>query len=180
MGRHRGEAAWRCSAFILVVSLVVPVASGVAAVRKAYRVPQQGSHAKAAATHLVAIKGHVPAKFSPDNTLRGQFTLLVDGAVKDSGSAVVRPQEGPLRIVGGETQIPVTAIANLRGKRGALTLHFSGLSVRVDDTYGIEYGTWKLDSGSGPYAGWKGGGRWANSSTPDSSYVEWDGVITGP
>ena len=140
----------------------------------------RGGHARAAATHLVAIKGHVPGKFSPDNTLKGGFTLLVDGAVKDAGSSVVRPQEGPLRIVGGQTQIPVTAIANLKGKRGALTLQFSGLSIRVDDTYGIEYGTWKLASSSGAYAHWKGGGHWANSSTPGSSYVEWDGVITGP
>jgi hypothetical protein len=139
-----------------------------------------GSHARTAATHLVAIKGHVPAKFNAGNTLRGQFTLLVDSAVKDAGSLVVRPQEGSLRIVGGQTQIPVTATADLKGKRGALTLHFSGLSIRVDDTYAIEYGTWKVGSSHGFYSGWKGGGRWANSSTPRSSYVEWDGVITRP
>ena len=140
----------------------------------------KGSHAKAMATHLVAIKGHVSEKLNPDGAFRGQFTLLVDGAVKDAGSSVVRPQEGPLRIVGGQTQNPVTAVINLTGKRGALTLQFSGLSIPVDDTYGIEYGTWKLGSSSGAYAGWKGGGRWANSSTPGSNYVEWDGVITEP
>jgi hypothetical protein len=140
------------------------------------------SHAKAAATHLVAIKGHVSDKLNPGNVglFRGQFTLLVDGAVKDAGSAVVRPHEGPLRIVGGQTQTPVTATINLTGKRGALTLQFSGLSIIVDGTYGIEYGTWKLGSSSGVYARWKGGGRWANSSTPGSNYVEWDGVITEP
>ena len=140
----------------------------------------KGSHATAAATHLVAIKGHVSEKPSPDNSLRGQFTLLVDGAVKDAGRLAVRPQEGPLRIVGGQTQIPVTASASLTGKRGALTLQFSGLNIQVDDTYGIEYGTWKLGSSSGAYAGWKGGGRWANSSTPGSDHVEWYALITEP
>jgi hypothetical protein len=163
----------RLIAAVVTVGIPVLIWAGIATGAK-------GSDARAAAKHLIAIKGRVPAKFNPDNSLRGRFTLLVDGALKDTGTSVVRPQEGPLRIVGGETQIPVTAIANLRGKRGALTLQFSGLSIRVDDTYGIEYGTWKVGSSSGAYAGWKGGGRWANSSTPGSSYVEWDGVITGP
>jgi hypothetical protein len=160
-------------AAVVTVGVVMLMWAGVATGAK-------GSHAKAAAKHLVAIKGHVLEKPTPDNTLRGQFTLLVDSAVKDAGSLVVRPHGGPLRIVGGQTSVSVTAVASLTGKRGTLTLQFSGLSIEVDDTYGIEYGTWKLGSRSGAYAGWKGGGRWANSSAPGSDHVEWFGVITMP
>ena len=41
VGRHRRNMVWRSLAVILVVGLIVPAASGVAAATKANRVPQQ-------------------------------------------------------------------------------------------------------------------------------------------
>lgn len=39
MGRHRCKAAWRCSAVVLAVAVVVPVGSGTAATMEASAVP---------------------------------------------------------------------------------------------------------------------------------------------
>jgi hypothetical protein len=46
------------------------------------------------------------------------------------------------------------------------------------DPFYNEYGTWRIQGGSGMYKGWTGGGRWANVGTSSVNNIEWDGYVT--
>jgi hypothetical protein len=138
----------------------------------------------AATKSPITIKGRVVEKMNASFTLPGRFIVTQVGVVLDTGSAAVRPANGATRIVDGQNQVPVNATANLKGKKGILTIHMRGLSISINDFnplkpgYGAEYGTWKITGGTGMYEGWIGGGRWASASTPATTYVEWDGYVT--
>ncbi|MGZ4315486.1 MAG: hypothetical protein ACXVRK_07340 [Gaiellaceae bacterium] len=134
---------------------------------------------------LISIPNLVSGQMT-GGTFKGRFKMLLDGVLKDSGTSVIRPnQQGALRIVGGQTQVPVSGQNNLTSSKGTLSFSLTGVSIsipNVDATkraFGVEYGTWKITSGSGIYKGWKGGGRWANASTPDGAqYIDWAGSVT--
>jgi hypothetical protein len=49
----------------------------------------------------------------------------------------------------------------------------------VNGKYYNEYGSWKVKGGTGIYAAWKGGGRFADVGTPSADNVEWDGIVSG-
>jgi hypothetical protein len=137
-----------------------------------------------ATTTLISIQDRVSGQMT-NWTFKGRFRLLLDGVLKDSGTSIVRPnQQGVLRIVDGQTQVPVSGQNNLTSTKGALSFSLTGVSIAIrnlDPTkgaFGVEYGTWKITSGSGIYKGWTGGGRWANASTPDGAqYIDWAGSV---
>ena len=137
-----------------------------------------------ATTTLISIQDRVSGQMT-NGTFKGRFRLLLDGVLKDSGTSIVRPnQQGALRIVDGQTQVPVSGQNNLTSKKGTLSFSLTGVSISIrnpDPTkgaFGVEYGTWKITSGSGIYKGWTGGGRWANASTPDGAqYIDWAGSV---
>ena len=143
-----------------------------------------GSADTRATTTLISIQNRVSGQMT-NGTFRGRFRLLLDGVLKDSGTSIVRPnQQGALQIVGGQTQVPVSGQSNLTSKKGTLSFALTGVSISIrnlDPTkgaFGVEYGTWKITSGSGIYKGWTGGGRWANASTPDGAqYIDWAGSV---
>jgi len=144
-----------------------------------------GSAAGQAGRSLVVIKQHGSGKMSADHTLKGHFTMLVDGVIQDSGTTIITPNLGNPTKIDGQQQAPVVGYDNLKTKKGSLTLVFRGVSVPIaninpaKDFLEIEYGTWKVQSGTGAYAGWKGGGRWADHVESDGEdNTEWDGYIT--
>ena len=135
-------------------------------------------------TTLISIQNRVSGQMT-NGTFKGHFRLLLDGVLKDSGTSIVRPnQQGVLRIVDGQTQVPVSGQNNLTSTKGTLSFSLTGVSIAIrnlDPTkgaFGVEYGTWKITSGGGIYKGWTGGGRWANASTPDGAqYIDWAGSV---
>ena len=132
-------------------------------------------------TTLISIQDRVSGQMT-NGTFRGRFRLLVDGVLMDSGTSIVRPnQQGVLRIVDGQTQVPVSGQNNLTSSKGSLSFSLTGVSIAIRTTkgaFGVEYGTWKITSGSGTYKGWTGGGRWANASTADGAqYIDWAGSV---
>ena len=137
-----------------------------------------------ATTTLISIQDRVSGQMT-NGTFKGRFRLLLDGVLKDSGTSIVRPnQQGALRIVDGQTQVPVSGQNNLTSKKGTLSFSLTGVSSAIPNpdptkgAFGVEYGTWKITSGSGIYKGWTGGGRWANASTPDETqYIDWAGSV---
>jgi hypothetical protein len=137
-----------------------------------------------ATTTVISIQNRVNGQMT-NGTFKGRFKLLLDGVLKDSGTSIVRPnQQGALRIVDGQTQVPVSGQSNLTSTKGTLSFSLTGVSIAIpnlDQTkgaFGVEYGTWKITSGSGIYKGWIGGGRWANASTSDGAqYIDWAGSV---
>ena len=137
----------------------------------------------AAAKSLIALKEHGSAQMTSDKTFKGRFNLVLDGVIEDSGTTVLRPNEGTAKTVGGQQQTPVFGNNNLTTKKGTLSLSFRGVSITVSidpahDPFYNEYGTWQISGGSGIYKGWKGGGRWALVGTPSANNIEWDRYIT--
>jgi hypothetical protein len=131
----------------------------------------------------IAIKEHGSEKPTADFIYKGHFQLELNDVLMDSGTTSIRPNTGTAKIVGGEQQVPVIGNNNLIGKKGTLTLLFHGVSIAIDtnksgDAYYAEYGSWKITGATGMYAGWKGGGHWANAGTPSANNIEWDGYVT--
>jgi hypothetical protein len=117
----------------------------------------------------------------------GQFRLVLNDVSVDSGKtsiALIGYAAGQAKTVGGEPQQPVAGNDNLTGKKGTLSLAFRGIIILVNlnpstgNAFSVAFGTWKVAAGTGIYKGWKGGGRWANSSNPTIENIEWDGDIT--
>ena len=160
------------------------VAGGMAASILVFAVGAFGSAAGQAGRSLVVVKQRGSGEMSADHTLKGRFVVLVDGVIEDSGTTVITPNLGNPRNVDGQQQAPVVGYDNLRTAKGTLTLAFRGVSVPIaninpaKDSLEIEYGTWKVQSGTGAYTGWKGGGRWADHVDADADNIEWDGYIT--
>jgi hypothetical protein len=132
------------------------------------------SRGGARATIHVAIKQRLSVK-----THSGKFSLEQAGLVKDAGTSVVSPNVGAPRIVSGQLQYPLTGTNVLTTAKGSLSLSFVGVSVLVNGKYYNEYGSWKVKGGTGIYAAWKGGGRFADVGTPSADNVEWDGIVSG-
>jgi hypothetical protein len=132
-------------------------------------------------TRIAAVKVHVAIKERANTTTHGgPFRLELDGVVKDAGSSLILPNVGGAKIVGGQQQYPVSGYNNLQTKQGTLDVSFVGVSIPVNGKFYNEYGSWKVRGGTGFYAGWKGGGRWADVGTPNADQIEWDGVVTHP
>jgi hypothetical protein len=143
-----------------------------------------GGTRAAVARSQIAIVELGSTTLTADQTFKGRFTLALDGVVKDSGSTVIRPNQGVLKIVGGQQQVAVFGTDTLTSKNGTLSLSFRGVSITVhniDRTKGSfdnEHGTWQINGNSGTYKGWKGGGGWAVVATPSANNIEWDGYVT--
>ena len=139
---------------------------------------------QAAEKSLIVIRERASAVQSSDGTIKGRFSLLLNGVITDSGTSIIRPNLGTAKPVDGQPQAPVSAYNDVTSKQGTLTLFFRGVSIVVGNldptkgSYESEYGTWRIQGGSGKYAGWKGGGRWLNVSPPSATYIEWDGYVT--
>ena len=140
-----------------------------------------------ASSSLIAILERGSTTMAPDGTFKGRFVLTQAGVViKDRGTTVIRPNEGTVKIVGGQQQVPVSGVDTLTGKQGSLTLSFRGVSIivkQIDDlksSFDNERGTWKIGQATGAYKGWKGGGNWALVATPAGNNIEWDGYVTSP
>ena len=142
-----------------------------------------GANEKAAGRSLVVIKERASGQQSSDKTFRGRFTLLLNGVIQDSGTTDIVPNEGAAKTIDGQQQTPVFGYDNLTTKKGTLSLTFRGVSIAVNnldptkEPFYTDYGTWQIQRGSGIYKGWKGGGRWANVSTPSAQNIEWDGFV---
>ena len=130
---------------------------------------------------LISIRQQESSQMTTDKTLKGRFTLLVDGVIQDSGTTVLRPNEGATKTVAGQQRTPVFGSETVTTKKGTLTFSFRGVSIAVnnpDDTKDSlfnESGTWRVTSGSGAYAALTGKGVWVSVSTPSADYIEWDG-----
>lgn len=133
---------------------------------------------------LVAIRGLLSPEVNANFIVPGRFILAQGGVTADSGRAEIRPNNGNGKTVDGQFSAPVLAQATLKGKKGILGISMRGVSITIHNfnstkrSLGAEYGTWKITSGYGAYAGWTGGGRWASVSDPSSTSVEWDGLVT--
>ena len=121
------------------------------------------------------------------NEHHGQFRLVLNDVSVDSGRTsitLIGIAAGQAKTVGGQPQEPVVGNDNLTGKKGTLSIAFSGISIPVNlnpstgKGFYAEFGTWKVAHGTGVYKGWKGSGRWADSGTPAIDNIEWDGYIT--
>jgi len=122
----------------------------------------------------------------------GTFTIQLAGLTPNpAGTTALVPQPAQTRYVDGETQIPFVGSDTLTTKGGKLELAFKGVHIDVNSKLGssgvatgpaAEYGTWTVRSGTGTFAGWKGGGVWAASiygyGLVQPYSVEWDGSIT--
>jgi hypothetical protein len=144
-----------------------------------------GQQTPSAAGSPISIVNRLSATMSADHTFKGKFLMEVDG-VRYAGTATVSPNRagGPNKIVGGQKQIPVRGHANLKSTKGTLSLVFRGVDIEVQNIdpakngFTVEYGTWQIQGATGIYNGWKGGGRWADASTPSAHNIEWDGFVT--
>ena len=166
----------------MVLPSVVLVSAAALALTSA--VGSAGGTKTAATKSPVAIRGLLSPEVNANFIVPGRFIFTQSGATADSGSAAIRPNNGPGKTVDGQYSSPVLAYASLKGKKGILGISMRGVSIKLDNfnptkgNLSAEYGTWKIASGYGAYAGWTGGGRWASVSDPTSTYVEWDGFVT--
>jgi hypothetical protein len=168
---------------IVLPSVVLVSAAALALTSVA--VGSTGGTKTAATKSLVAIRGLLSPEVNANFIVPGRFIILTQsGVTADSGSAAIRPNNGPGKTVDGQYSSPVLAQATLKSKKGILGISMRGVSITIGNfnptkpSLGAEYGTWKITSGYGAYAGWKGGGRWASASSPTSTYVEWVGLVT--
>jgi hypothetical protein len=165
--------------------LLPTVAAGIVALLVLATVALGKANMRTTQPTLISIQNLVSGQMT-GGTFKGRFRILLDGVLKDAGTSVVRPnQQGSLRTVAGQTQVPVSGQNILTSPKGTLSFSLTGVSIAIPNydptkgALGVEYGTWKITSGTGIYKGWKGGGRWANASTPDGTqYIDWAGSVT--
>jgi hypothetical protein len=117
------------------------------------------------------------------STNKGTFRMVVD-ARTHTGTATVRPTVDSNKVVGGQVQTQIHGDNTLKSTEGTLSLVFRGVIVGIKDIdptkegFGAGYGTWQIQRATGIYKGWKGGGRWADASTPSTDNLEWVGFVT--
>ena len=165
--------------------LLPTVAAGIVALLVLATVALANAERRTTQPTLISIQNLVSGQMT-GGTFKGRFRMLLDGVLKDSGTSVIRPnQQGALTTVDGQTQVPVSGQNNLTSPKGTLSFSLTGVSIAIPNvdpkkgSFGVEYGTWKITSGTGIYKGWTGGGRWANASTPDGAqYIDWAGSVT--
>lgn len=124
---------------------------------------------------------------SAPGAIRGKFTIQLKlSAFGPGGTTAIVPVPATTKYVNGEEQIPFTATDNLTSKTGTLELAITGIHIDVNVNANrlgpaAEYGTWKIKSATGIYAGWKGGGSWASVAYGYGKLqpytVEWSGYI---
>ena len=164
--------------------LLPTVAAGIIALLVLATVALGNANGRTTQPTPISIQNLVTGQMT-GGTFKGRFRMLLDGVLEDSGTSIIRPnQQGSLRTVDGQTQVPVSGQNNLTSTKGTLSFSLTGVSIAIrnlDPTkgaFGVEYGTWKITSGSGIYKGWTGGGRWANASTSDGAqYIDWAGSV---
>jgi hypothetical protein len=167
-----------------MVRLSVVLASTAALVVTSVAVGSADGTTTAATKSPVAIRGLLSPEVNANFIVPGRFILTESGVTADSGRAAIRPNNGNVKFVDGQASAPVLAQATLTSKKGILGIAMRGVSITIGNfnpkkrNLGAEYGTWKITSGYGAYAGWTGGGRWASVSDPTSTSVEWDGSVT--
>src|SRR5260221_7227106 len=69
---------------------------------------------------LIAIKEHAGTEMTSDKTYKGRFSLLLNGVIEDSGTTVIRPNEGNVKTIGGQPQTPVFGSDDLTTRKGSL------------------------------------------------------------
>lgn len=120
---------------------------------------------------------------------RGTFTpqpphgtfVLGGPAGRDSGTTSLTPAPaGPERFRDGQRYVRESASDILRGKKGNLVIALNGTSVNAAENLYVEYGTWHIigSAGTGAYAGWRGGGRWAASDDERHYSLRFEGLVT--
>jgi hypothetical protein len=121
----------------------------------------------------------------------GTFTLR--GAASDAGTShVIGNTSSAQRVLGtqalyrGRSQGP----GELDGKKGHLSISWSGSFVPVNASTYVTTGTWRITGGTGTYKTWKGGGSFVSvdrhapspdSHTPSgvgSHEARWEGLVT--
>src|SRR2546430_16284251 len=83
------------------------------------------AHARSGAL-LISIRQQESSQMTTDKTLKGRFTLLVDGVIQDSGTTVLRPNEGATKTVAGPQRTPGLGSGNAATKKGTLPLSLPG------------------------------------------------------
>ena len=109
--------------------------------------------------------------------LGGTF-VLTEPAGNDSGTSTIQVNIGPGLFRDGQRYEIHRGEDSLNGKKGGLTLAFSGASVNAGTNLYIEDGTWHVTAASGVYKGWKGSGRWAGTDNGQKYHFQWEGLIT--
>lgn len=127
-------------------------------------------------------------------TASGKFTLEL-GASRDSGKLTFKYSYGLLRrTAAGQTFRPVQRTETFRGKSGTLVIRSAGRQFPVqvvnpndpDGDSEVWTGTWSIVSGTGRYAGLKGGGgvvgiiQYPGRGVFSLDYVyRYEGLVTG-
>src|SRR5258708_154779 len=100
--------------------LLPTVAAGIVALLVLATVALGKPNRRTTLPALISIQNLVSEQMT-GGTFKGQFRILLDGVLKDSGTSVIRPnQQGSLRIVDGQTQVPVSGRNNLTSPKGTL------------------------------------------------------------
>ena len=115
-------------------------------------------------------------------TVTGTFTLR--GAAADSGrSGLGGYDSSPPRFLDGQRVQPSKGTGVFAGKKGDLSLTWSGPSVDLNASADVTTGTWRIKRGTGIYKTWKGGGRFVifeRHTGPNGVIYEarWEGLVT--
>lgn len=167
LGRSRRSFALGVLAITAIALIAVPGATAVS-----------GEPAAGGLRVIFSERGHI----LPFPTA-GTF-VLSGTAGSDSGTTRVTPGEGPGGIRDGQRFVTVSGTDFLTGKKGNLVIQFTGISVNAGANVFVEYGTWRIyrGLGTGMYKNWRGGGRWAATSTQQGSSerysVRWEGLVS--
>jgi hypothetical protein len=171
----------RCAA-IVVVLLAVPAAgsaaSGAGVSRSQIAIHERG-------TYVNDPRGGITFP-------RGTFTIaLQDSGFGPGGTTRIAIDPSEVTYVQGRPQLSFSGVDTLTSKSGTLELVFDGTQIDLNGRLmstgllvgpAVEYGTWRVGSATGIYAGWKGGGVWADASygygEREPYSVEWDGYVT--
>ena len=111
------------------------------------------------------------------SSFQGRFVLYAPAST-GSGTSALQVHISPVRYRGGQRYEIHSGVDTMQGKKGGLTLSFSGPSVNAGPGLFIEYGTWRISSASGIYKGWKGGGNWGGTDNEQTYHIQWEGLVT--
>jgi hypothetical protein len=84
-----------------------------------------GGKQAAAGRSLIVVKERGSAHGGSDHTVRGRFSLLLNGVIEDSGTTDITPSGQAVKTVGGQKQEPVFSYHNLTSKKGTLSSSFA-------------------------------------------------------
>lgn len=157
---------------LALTAVSVALALGLAAAPTVPGATTSGGGAAQQVRITISEKGKAPP-------FTGTFAL-VGKAGADSGRTAVTVGPGRAGIRNGQSFHRVSGTDHFYGKKGEFLIRFTGVAVDVAEATDVEYGTWSVYTqfGTGVYEGWRGGGRWASSSTEGRYVVRWEGLIT--